>query len=79
MICDLSGVPLLVQNIIYRYGDMTFEVLFFNGRTVRFLEEDISGNIGLCQKEPTRMQMLEVENNIGKASLTEWAKWFPND
>lgn len=78
---DREGVPCLVQRMKFWYGDMTIEILFFNGKTHSFPVELFDGEpgVGLLQQFPTRMQWLEIENNVNKMAEKRFTQWFPED
>lgn len=69
---DEDDVPLLIQHMYYWYANMSFEVEFFNGKSYSFCSDYVCPSIGLMQKNPTRMQWLEAENNITKLALKKW-------
>jgi len=71
---DENDVPLLIQNISYRAGNMSFIVTYFNGVMNEFLSENVCPSAGLMDFNLTRMQWLEAENNITKQTLQAWAK-----
>lgn len=75
--CDTHGVPQLIQSLEYRYFDMKVVATFFNGKTKWFYAEDVGDCMGLTQRIPTRMQELQILNNIEKLAAVEWHKWFP--
>lgn len=77
MIYDKDDIPLIVQKIIYHYGDMMITVYFFNGKSLTFPVENFC-NIGLMQKRFTRHQEFEVENNITRFATKNWSDLFPN-
>jgi hypothetical protein len=77
MICDRDGVPKLIQRMAYLYGGMYFVVDFFNGRSKRFVAEQLCPSIGLCQEVPTPMQWLEAENTVELLVLKYYRKMFP--
>ena len=76
LLCDSKGVPLLIQRLRYVYTDMMFEARFFNGKTLLFCSEEACRSVGLTSM-PSRLQMLEAENNINKLAKLNWGKWFP--
>ena len=69
-----KGVPRLVQKLVYHYRDMTFEADFFDG-SARFFDSMISPSVGLTQRAPTPIQMMEAESNINKIAVREWVEW----
>jgi hypothetical protein len=69
---DKEGVPTLIQEIRYRYGNMAFYVTFFSGKKRIFPSDFACPSIGLMQKQPTRMQWLEAQNTIEKFSIDNW-------
>jgi len=78
LLCDDDGVPELIQRIKFFPSDMSIRVLFFNGEKGWFDTDRVCPSIGLMQNKPSRMQMLEAENNINKLARLEWKKWFPS-
>jgi len=61
----------------YLYGGMYFDVEFFNGQKRRFIAEQVCPSIGLEQHEPTRMQWLEAEQNVGLFVIKHYRELFP--
>jgi|SaaInlV_130m_DNA_2_1039683.scaffolds.fasta_scaffold06926_6 hypothetical protein len=77
LLCDSSGVPLLIQNISYSYRRMMFIAEFFNGESLVFTSDQVCSGVCIMDRSPSRIQMLEAENNIHKLALRDWRKWFP--
>lgn len=74
---DKNDVPLLIQSLRYQYGMMMFNVTFFNGAYMRFTSDQVCPSMGLMQRRPDQMQMLEAQNVIEKAAVLQWREWFP--
>tara|TARA_Y100000361_G_C11103134_1_gene313124 strand:+ start:555 stop:800 length:246 start_codon:yes stop_codon:yes gene_type:complete len=70
--CDAEGVPYLIQRLEYNPSHMRFEAVLFNGRTAVFSTDEVCRSVGLMQRRPNKMQMLEAENNINKMVDLYW-------
>jgi len=70
---DENDIPTLIQGIKYNYGEMAFKVLFFTGAIRMFPTDFACPSISLVQKNPSRMQWLEAQNNIEKYAIKNWA------
>jgi hypothetical protein len=77
LICDKEDVPELIQRLRYRYSDMMFDIDLFNGKSISYCAEVLCQSIGLMQRVPSKMQMLEAQNNAEKLILREWTRYFP--
>lgn len=75
LLCDSDDIPLLIQRLRYNYVAMWFEATFFNGKKMRFLTEMVCPSVSLMDMQPSRMQMLEAENNINKIAVDNWPEW----
>ncbi len=58
LLVDHEGVPRLVQVMRYRYANLAFRVLYFDGDQI---EMDAGGVMDLMDGEPTRMQWFMAE------------------
>ncbi len=67
-----EGIPTLIRNIKYRYGNMAFYVTFFSGKKKVFPAEFACPSMGIMQKQPTSEQWLEAESSIEKFSIDNW-------
>ena len=76
VICDAEGVPELIQRLIYNWGSMEFEALFFNGEGSRFTTDLVCPSMGLMQRKPRKLQWRQAEDNIIKIALKEWTNCF---
>ncbi len=77
--CDEEGVPCVVQAIWYRRSDMKFEVLFFNGQTRFFLEEELLPHdvgMDIMADEPTDEQFVIAEQIIEWRALDAYPWMF---
>lgn len=71
MRCDKDGVPLLIQSMQYHYGPMLLKVELFSGDVMTVPVEKVV-HVGIMEKDLTKMQKLEAENNLTKHLLDNW-------
>ena len=76
LLCDLDGVPLMIQKLTYFRSDMTWEGTFFNGVKKKIPEEFVGNCMELMQYEPTNMQYLQALNAFEKVATDNWRDWM---
>lgn len=69
---DRFGVPLIVQDFRFKYGNFSFEATVFTGEKFWFDAGNLVSDLDLCAQQPSRMQFLQALNSATKFLEENW-------